>query len=444
VFPSENTGAFASYYPEGLPQFFDEVETAIGETRARHGVRVFNMSLNVLQPAVLDRYGPHAARLDRIAEDNDAILFVSAGNLDHHNLRPEWPSDPTGALATIAAATNDGLLTPAESVRNVSIAAVNPPDHPVSIPFAPCRFSRRGPGLRAGVKPDLAHVGGSGSPQPPLDHALFSITPGGAVMSGCGTSYATPLVAKTAAALDNAIEGDVSRETLIGLLIHRARVPVPLQAKALAPVARHLVGFGVPSSTDQILETDDHEITLVFASRIRRDQQVVFRFAWPRSLVDPGGKCRGAARLTLVSTPPLDPRFGSEFVRINLEASLQQEQPDGKWKGRLDPLYLPSRSEIPVIEAELIEHGLKWSPVKVFAKTMPRGVGASSNWRLAINYLTRSGEEMPDEGVPFTTILTISDPEGAQPVFNELRQSLVALGVQIADIRTAARVTPRV
>jgi hypothetical protein len=75
---------------------------------------------------------------------------------------------------------------------------------------------------------------------------------------------------------------------------------------------------------------------------------------------------------------------------------------------------------------------------------MPRGVGASSNWRLAINYLTRSGEEMPDEGVPFTTILTISDPEGAQPVFNELRQSLVALGVQIADIRTAARVTPRV
>ena len=50
---------------------------------------------------------------------------------------------------------------------------------------------------------------------------------------------------------------------------------------------------------------------------------------------------------------------------------------------------------------------------------------------------------MPDDGVPFTAILTISDPEGAQPVFNDLRQTLMALGVQIADIHTAARITPR-
>lgn len=134
-----------------------------------------------------------------------------------------------------------------ESVRNVAVAAVNPPGHSVSVPFAPCRFSRRGPDLRAGVKPDLAHVGGSGSPKPPLDHALFSVTPDGAIISGCGTSY-----------------------------------------------------------------------------------------------------------------------------------------------------------------------------------------------------LTRAGEKMPDDGVPFTAILTISDPEGAQPVFNDLRQILMALGVQIADIHTAARITPRV
>src|SRR5690606_2267294 len=123
---------------------------------------------------------------------------------------------------------------------------------------------------------------------------------------------------------------------------------------------------------------------------------------------------------------------------------LQQEQHDGGWKGRLDPLYLPGRSENPVIEAELIEHGLKWSPVKVFARTMPRGVGASSNWRLAINYLTRAGEEMPDDGVPFTAILTVAEPDVAQPVFNALRQTLKALGGQIGDIRTAARITPRV
>ena len=445
VFPNDQKpGAFASYYPEGVPQFFDEVESAIADVRARHGVRVFNMSLNVLQPAMLDRYSSHAARLDQIAEANDAILFVSAGNIGPQDLRPEWPADPMQALANIAAARNDELLMPAESVRNVAVAAVNPPGHTPSLPFAPTRFSRRGPGLRAGVKPDLAHVGGSGSPQPPLGYALFSITPDGAVIDGCGTSYATPIVAKTAAALDHAIEGEVSRETLVALLVHHAHPPDLLLPKPLAGVARHLVSFGIPPAAMSILETDDHEITLVFASRIRRDQQVTFRFSWPASLVGPNGRCRGAARLTLVSTPPLDPRFGSEFVRVNIEPALQQEQSDGRWKGRLDALYLPGRTDTPVVEAELIEHGLKWSPVKVYAKTMPRGVGESSNWRLSIKYLTRAAEEMPTDGVPFTAILTISDLEGTRPVFNDLRQTLTALGVQIADIRTAIRITPRV
>ena len=445
VFPNEErAGVFASYYPEGLPQFFDEVETAVADARARHGVRIFNMSLNIIQPAAPHRYSAHAARLDQIAEANDAIIFISAGNIDPQNLRPEWPTDITEALANLAAARNDELLMPAESARNVAVAALNPPRHTNSIPYAPTRFSRRGPGLRAGVKPELAHVGGSGSPQAPQGHGLHSVTPGGLKTDGCGTSYAAPLAAKTAAALDQAIEGEVSRETLIGLLIHNAQIPEPLQSKALGSVARHLVGFGMPPSANQILQTDDHEITLVFASRIRRDQEIAFWFSWPVSLVDSASRCRGSAKLTLVATPPLDSRFGAEFVRVNVEAALQQEQKDGRWKGQLDAIYLPGRKDSPIVESELIEHGLKWSPVKIYSKKILRGIGQSSNWRLSVKYLTRAGEEMPEDGVTFTAILTISDLEGIHPVFNDLRQTLTALGVQIADIRTAARITPRV
>ncbi len=445
VFPNERkAGAFASYYPEGLPQFFDEMETAVSDARARHGVRVFNMSLNILQPAAPDRYSPHAARLDQIAETNNAVVFISAGNIQPQDLRAEWPADATAALANLVNARNDGLLTPAESARNVAVAALNPPGHDGCLPFAPTRYSRRGPGLRAGVKPDLAHVGGAGSQHPIIGHGLFSILPDGTIIDGCGTSYASPLAAKTAAVLDHAIEGEVSRETLIGLLVHHSEMPKPLQSKALAPIARHMVGFGMPPSADRILESGPNAITLVFASRIRRDQQINFRFAWPASLVGPGGKWRGRAKITLVSTPPLDARFGSEFVRVNINATLQQEQAGGGWKGRLEPLYLPSKRESPAVEAELIEHDLKWSPVKVLAKTFPQGVGPSSNWRLFVDYLTRAGEVMPEDGVPFTAIVTISDPDAEQPVFTDMRQNLQALGTQIADIRTAARITPRV
>src|SRR3546814_8446268 len=87
-------------------------------------------------------------------------MFVSAGNIEAQDLRPEWPEDIAAALANLASARNDALLTPAESARNVAVAALNPPGHGGCLAHAPARFSRRGPGLRAGVKPDLAHIGG--------------------------------------------------------------------------------------------------------------------------------------------------------------------------------------------------------------------------------------------------------------------------------------------
>jgi hypothetical protein len=240
----------------------------------------------------------------------------------------------------------------------------------------------------------------------------------------------------------------VSRETLIGLLLHNAQMPAPLQSKAIRGVTRDFGRVWQAPAARETLEDDDHQITLVFASRLRKDEQIAFNFAWPTSLVGPDGSCRGGARLTLVSTPPLDPRFGSEFVthqhRCRLTTGDFDKQGNLHWKRRLDPIYLPGKAEAPVVEAERIGHGLKWSPVKAFAHTMPNGVGKSSNWRLFVEYLARAGEEVPENGVPFTAILTIADPAGEQPVFTDMRQSLQALGVRIEDIRTAARVATRI
>ena len=87
---------------------------------------------------------------------------------------------------------------------------------------------------------------------------------------------------------------------------------------------------------------------------------------------------------------------------------------------------------------------MEWSPVKTYGRHISRGVGKSSSWRLVVDYLTRANEPFPSAGVPFTVLLTISDPEGTAPVFNAMRQTLQSLGVQISDIRTAARVVARV
>jgi Subtilase family len=381
VFPSSDT-AFATYHGD-LVGFLNEVENAIVEARTRHQVRIFNFSLNVQNAVVPDHYSKVAARLDQIADEHDVIIFISAGNLTPP--RPEWPNKPDIALQMLAASQNDGILVPAESARNVSVGALNPHGLGTSIGNAPARYSRRGPGLKALVKPDFAFVGGSGSPTHDGGHGLFSVAPDGNCADGCGTSYAAPFLARQAAILDAEIEGGVSRETLMALLTHYAEVPAPLSDPMLNVVGRQLCGHGMPICANDMLDSDDHQITLVFASRLQRDKQMRFNFSWPSCLVDASGKCRGAAKLTLVASPPLNQRFGAAFVRINVEAALQQEQISrrGKvnWKGQLKPLYLPLSNLEHPYEAERVEHGMKWSPVKVCGTTMPQGRGSSTNWR---------------------------------------------------------------
>jgi len=436
---------FQDYFPNGLVGFFDEVEAAIQACKARYGVRIFNFSMNVEVPAGTSHYSQEAARLDEIADRHDVLICVSAGNLHGSQAAKEWPKKATDALAYLAGRREDRMFVPAESVRNLTVGAINPPALAQTVGHAPASYTRRGPGLAAIVKPDLVHVGGAGTPRGLEEHGLFSLTPEGRAVSNCGTSFAAPLVAKAAAVLDQSIEGEVSRETLKALLIHGAIIPGPLQHRAFRSVARDLVGFGLPRPAQEILEGNPHEITLVFANRLQYKQELIFDFQWPRCLVGANGECTGDIRATLVYTPPLDYRFGAEFVRINLDAHLRQEDGNGVYASVVPPAYLPVLAEKGHhYEATQVEHGMKWSPVKIYRRPAKAGGGCSSNWRLVLSYLERSESKMPDGGVPFTCIVTIADPSATKPVFNEVRQNLQTIGVRIANIQTAARITARV
>jgi hypothetical protein len=441
VYPNSDPG-FRTYHGT-LDGFLEQIEYAIVEARTRHGVRVFNFSMNVQTLVASNYYSRVAERLDAIADTHDVLICISAGNLV--SPRPEWAADTTANLKMLAASQNDGIFIPAESARNMAVGALNPKGLGTVLGHVPANYTRRGPGLRCLMKPDLTYVGGAGHGSG--GHGLYSLAPDGSVAESCGTSFSTPLLAKQAALLDSQIEGDVSRETLMGILTHHARLPDGLMHKELGAVSRQLAGHGMPPSVSEMLDGGDHQITLVFATRLMPGKQMRFQFAWPTCLVT-NGKCRGRARLTLVASPPLDQRFGAEFVRVNVEAALQQETvKKGKagWTGQLKPLYLPESTSEHPLEAERVEYGLKWSPVKVYGDTMARGRGASSNWRLLVSYVSRTDNTaVPKEGIPFTAILTIEDPDGEQPVFTIMRQQLASSTARIADIRTAARVTTRV
>lgn len=433
---------YDSYFSKPL-EFFNELEMAVQELKARTGVRIFNFSLNVEEHVTSSGYSVPAQILDKIAEDNDVIFIISAGNTKPFELRKEWPESPIDVLKTLASTRNDSLKVPAESCRNLSVSALNPPDLSGVVPYGLSNYSCRGITSRTGLKPDLAHIGGAGTKHAIDGHGLFSIDAHGYIKDGCGTSYAAPNVAKTIASLENNIEGDVSRETLIALSVHHAIIPDPFQHKQLNTVTKHLVGFGMPQSSTEILEGGDNAITLVFANRITPGRKLSFNFTWPPCLVK-NGKCVGKARLTIVSTPPLDYKYGSEFIRVNVDARLRQLQNNGLYKGRLDAIYAPDTGEGSYYEKDQIEHAFKWSPIKVYEKKFTKGVGPSTDWRLDVEYLTRDGEKVPGNGIPFTAILTIFDPNEEEPVFNDMRQLLQSIGVQTVDIRTASRIASRI
>jgi hypothetical protein len=424
-------------YPRGFIDFLDQLDAELPAAIAA-GTRIFNMSLSIERQVSDAGYSDYATILDEIADRHDVIFVLPAGNLEAAICRPAWPDAPADVAQMLAGyryAGQDRLYQPAESVRAISVGALDPPD--ANGDMRPTVYTRRGPSTALGSKPDVAHIGGQGGRSP----NLFSVNTGGQLTSGCGTSYAAPIAARTLAALNHLIEGDLQRETLVGLLIHHATLPSLLSNAHVSKFAADFVGHGLPMHALDMLVTNDHSITLAFIGTLQASHELAFPFTWPGSMVSTTGACRGRARLTLAYRTPTHRQFGAEYVRVNMGAYLRQEQIDTEtgevsWKGRLT-------SEGKIYERHLIEHGHKWWPIKRYEQAMPRGQGNSSQWRLVVDSLCRTDVEFPVGGIPFAAILSLDDPTGQASVFDELRQTLLSSGARIADIRTALRVTPR-
>lgn len=444
-------GLLSRYYltPD---EFFDQLETQVAAAKVATGVRVFNMSLG--SPGIRKGlgYSSFAASLDRIALANDVIFVVSAGNLRGRDARPEWPNAPGDALAMLAtrAIAEERITAPGEHLYGLTVGALNPEGVFGINPDVPTAYTRRGPGPGGARKPELAHIGGTSS-RSGNTAGLYSVGPTGNVVDGSGTSYATPLVTSTMAALDHRLEGLAPRETLLALGVHRAERPRPLKAKALAAVARDFVGFGVPIHADEALTDQPHSITLVFADTLSPRRELSFVFSWPRSLTTSTGKCRGRVDITLAHTPPIDAAFDAECQRAQLQVQLYQLEEKLNAQGQMiaDPQSRLNHADsklpehLAYTERYLLESGLKWTPIKRYEKSMPRGCGKASDWRLSIKGLTRAGAVFPDGGVRFALLMTITDLDESAPIYEEVRAEILRRGLRLADITVAQRVRTR-
>lgn len=433
-----------SYYKD-LEELFDVLDEKVKVAKRDHGVRVFNLSFSIGNRSRL-AYSVSADRLDRIARANDVIFVVAAGNLIGADSRAPWPQRAQDAAVMLASysADNQQITAPSEHLLGLTVGAINPPGVPSHVEMVPTTYTRRGPGVGGARKPDLCHFGGADSRK---HTGLVSITPGGDVVFNHGTSFASPLTSATVATLDSRLAGRAAREVLLSIPIHRAKRAEILEQRALRHIAREFVGFGISPVADELLHDEPHSVTLVFAARLLQKQRLEFVFDWPSSLVGEEGECRGQAEVTLCYTPPIDPDHREEAMRVQLDASLQQAKVDEdgeiKWATQLVHDASDVGQAVSKNESYLIRTGLKWSPIKRYRATMPKGRGNSSAWRLTLESLSRGGAVFPKEGVGFALVLTISDLARKSAVREEMRLSLQRAGVSLADITIAHRVRPR-
>lgn len=391
---------------------FDEMIEAIASSLAQHPeVKIWNCSFGSNYPGNPDEFGQLARELDALTDRFDVLFVIAAGNFSSTPLR-QWP-DPQDLHG------DDRISLPAESVRGLTVGSVAHLDAFVSA-GSPSPFSRRGPGPAKTPKPDITHRGGNCDVNGNVGGTgVRSMTPGGIVGEAIGTSFATPLVATMAANVWQAVERhrvNASPELVKALMIHAAALNSP----AYTPDERNYYGFGVPASVMDTLFCAPDTFTLLFEAELYDGMHwEKTPFPIPACLHLDGTHFRGEIVLTLVYSPPVDGNYGAEYVRANVNAHFGTYDPDenGKIKHHgLIPLATPDKRDL--YEEAQIDHGFKWSPVKVYRGRFRNGK-AGRTFRLYLDLLRRAGEPPrrdPQRAIVLVSMRGLSDD---MPVYND-------------------------
>ena len=412
----------------------DQLLTIIEEVVPKYPqVRVWNLSVNSVAGLCQDdSFSDFAMALDEIQAKHGVRFVVSAGNYVTPPLRG-WPAEDLGEA--------DRICAPADSVHAITVASVAHIDRPNSKVRSgePSPFSRRGPGPVYLPKPDLSHYGGNcDAGLGCVQTGVLSLDANGDVAESIGTSFATPLVTSLYATVDAELTGKVapSPNLVKALLIHSALV----SKGALTVVDMKYRGFGVPGGVAEVLSCVKFAATLIFEPELVSGLEFEkVGFPIPASLRDKKGKVRGEFSMTLVYDPPCEGAAGAEYCRSNVEVSLGTFDPGKDGKRHRKRQIPPEPQDVnKLFEHHLLEHGFKWSPVKVYRRSIKKGIQGDT-WRLHISLQHRSGFDARNPQ-RMALIITIADPEGTAPVYDEVVTQMQTSGWLTQDLQVKNRV----
>ena len=410
-------------------------------------VKIWNLSISINLQVDEYTFSDFAVALDALQEKYDILICKSTGNCQ----------------SFIDGRPKGRILQGADSVCALTIGSIA---HEKSTnDFAnvgnPSPFTRIGRGPSYIIKPEVVHYGGNAG----LDvNGGLSITGvrsfglDGSVNQSIGTSFSTPRVAALAAGLHQEMDEDFDPLLIKGLIIHSANYPKGLALPNPERVSQ--IGFGRPRKVEDILHNTPHEITLILRSNISRGEYIdIMDFPMPECLVD-GDYYGGQITATLVYNPILEPSQRAEYCQSNLDVKMgtfeYMEKQDTTRHNILNPwkregsenIFLKrhygkrkmqkATGEFALKERLLIQYGNKYYPCKKYAVDLSemtdgnqrKHLTKNKHWYLSLRALfrhhieSRASLEEVELTQEFCLLITIKDPSGTKPVYDQVTQKL--------------------
>jgi hypothetical protein len=331
----------------GDGRLFSKVLTEVVETFVPHGVRIFNLSVNIINrlwnreaKRTIPRRSWIARTIDRLSREHDVIFVISAGNMKPTEV--EALIQDGHPYPNYLAHEDACIFDPGQAALALTVGAIAPTTLAVGRAATgmamaersqPAPFTRCGPGIRREIKPELVELGGNYlineggqvrlNPGMNVVMASHQLTP--PISHASGTSFAAPRVtyklALTLADLESIGMEYVSAPLLKALLVNSATYePLGEEFKQFVETlnevqAKHwlnVVGYGFPDH-NRATDCDAHSALLFFQGELKPNKVAYFDLPIPASLAqaEPGIK-----RLTITVT------HDSEVQRWGLEQYL--------------------------------------------------------------------------------------------------------------------------
>jgi len=438
VYPDENK---EKIYPDEL---IEHIREAIEQN---NDIKIWNLSLGTKEEADLDEFSDFGMALDNIQDENNVLIIKSAGNC--LNFTKQMPKNR--------------IAKSADSTRSLVVGALAETQGPYDYaePNTPSPFTRTGPGPNSIIKPDLVFFGGNAG----MRNGSMCVTGvpsfaiDGKLAYDVGTSFSTPWVSRIAAELAYLVKDEFDPLLVRALMIQNAKYPGQCSMRMADKVSQ--MGFGMPVGAHDILYNSEDEITLILRDTLDRGSFIeMFDFPYPKSLIDENGFFVGQIIVTLITKSLLDAKQAGEYCQSNIDVlfgtySTEKDRdtskptiknPKGVDEAKnilLDSCYSTrAKGTYPSNgferECTLVKYGKKFHPVKKYAVDLSDMTPSNKDkyltndrkWYLKIEGLYRDFIEHDAQehdyqlSQEYCLLLTIRDPNGKAPVYDQVSQQL--------------------